>query len=215
MTKYKCLIWDWNGTLLDDLQLCVEVMSNMLKERNLPLLTAERYGEIFGFPVKGYYTKLGFNFEEEHFENISEEFISKYQKRSLCANLNEGSILMLAYIKEKGIKQVILSASQIKNLEQQVNHFGISQYFDKLLGLDHCHATSKVEIGREWLSKSGYTNKEVLLVGDTAHDFETAEELGCDCVLYLGGHQSRERILKLGAPVIESLYELEGYLEKL
>lgn len=71
MTKYKCLIWDWNGTLLNDLQLCVTVMSDMLKGRDLPLLTAERYREVFGFPVKDYYVKLGFNFGIESFEIIS------------------------------------------------------------------------------------------------------------------------------------------------
>ena len=210
--KYKCLIWDWNGTLLNDLQLCVEVMSNMLKERNLPILTTERYGEVFGFPVKDYYRKLGFDFIIEPFENISNEFINGYQMRSLNVDLNEGAIPILKYIKELGMEQVILSASFKENLEQQIECFGISQYFSRLLGLDHCHASSKIETGMDWLCKSGYTCKEVLLVGDTVHDFETAKKLGCDCVLYLSGHQSRERLLKLGVPTIESLHELKGYI---
>ena len=69
-SKYTHVIWDWNGTLLDDNWLCVEVMNTLLSSRNLPLLTLERYRDIFDFPVKNYYEKLGFNFKKESFEIV-------------------------------------------------------------------------------------------------------------------------------------------------
>jgi phosphoglycolate phosphatase len=120
----------------------------------------------------------------------------------------------LEHIRNEGIKQVILSASQQENLEEQVRHFKIIDYFDRLMGLDHCHATSKVDIGKAWLRESGFDKKEVLLVGDTLHDYETACEIGCDCILLVSGHQSKGRISCLGVPVIESLSEVKQYLIK-
>jgi phosphoglycolate phosphatase len=175
-------------------------------------LNVKRYKEIFGFPVKHYYSRLGFNFDKEPFEKISVEFITEYQKESLSAKLSENCIPALEYIRNEGIQQVILSASQIENLEEQVRHFGITGYFDRLLGLDHCHATSKVDIGKKWLKESGFDKKEVLLVGDTLHDYETASEIGCDCILLSSGHQSKERVSCHGVPVIESLAEVKQYL---
>jgi len=212
LVRYNCIIWDWNGTLFDDLEVCINVMNRVLKNRDLPLLNIKRYKEIFGFPVKHYYNQLGFNFVKEPFEKISTEFVTEYQKESLSAKLNENCIPVLEHIRNEGIKQVILSASQVENLEGQVRHFGISDYFDRLLGLDHYHATSKVDIGKRWLEESGFDKKEVLLVGDTLHDYETACEIGCDCVLLTSGHQSKERVSCLGVPVIESLMEVKRYL---
>lgn len=212
MSKYNCIIWDWNGTLFDDLEVCINVMNKILTNRNLPLLNRERYKEVFGFPVKQYYDQLGFDFEKESFEKISTEFITEYQKESLFAKLNENCISTLEYIREEEVNQIILSASQIENLEEQVSHFGIIDYFDRLLGLNHCHATSKVDIGKRWLEESGFDKGEVLLIGDTMHDYETACEIGCDCLLLASGHQSKERVSCFGVPVIQSLLEVKQYL---
>lgn len=208
MSKYKYILWDWNGTLLNDLCVCVHVMNRLLERRSLPCLDVDRYREIFGFPVRNYYCELGFDFSNEPFEKISSEYIQYYQKESLSADLREGCISVLEHIRSQGMRQLILSASQIENLNDQVRHFKITKYFDKLLGLDHCHATSKVEIGLRWLVESGVNGKDVLLIGDTLHDYETACELGCDCVLLSTGHQSRKRVTGPGVPVIESLTEV-------
>ncbi len=210
--QYKYLIWDWNGTLLNDIDICVSVMNRVLSSRKLPLLTIKKYKEVFGFPVRDYYKQLGFDFEKEPFENISMDFINEYQNRSLSATLAEDCISMLNFCKNKGIRQVILSASQISNLEEQVRHFEIIDYFDKLLGLDNCHASSKVEVGKKWMDESKIEVKDVLLIGDTIHDYEAACEMGCDCVLLTSGHQSRERVSCLGVPIIDTLKEVRDYL---
>lgn len=212
MYKYKCIIWDWNGTLFDDLDVSIKVMNKILQKHSLPEMTTQRYKEIFEFPVVNYYNQLGFDLVKDPFENISVEFIKNYQKESLSAKLNENTKSVLEFIKNAGMKQVILSASQIENLEEQVNFFGIRDYFDTLLGLNHCHATSKVDIGKSWLMGSGFDKSEVLLVGDTLHDYETAREIGCDCILNSRGHQSRERILRSGTTVVESLLDIRNLL---
>ena len=51
------ILWDWNGTLLDDVEVCIESMNSMLSKRKKPLLTREHYKEIFTFPVIDYYRK--------------------------------------------------------------------------------------------------------------------------------------------------------------
>lgn len=198
--------------MLDDLGACINVMNRVLGRRGLPELDSEKYREIFGFPVRDYYEKLGFDFTAEPFERISVEYIDDYRKESLSASLREGCIQVLEYIKVQGIHQVVLSASQKEDLVRQVGYYGVLGYFDNLLGLDNCHAASKIEIGREWLEKSGIGKEEALLIGDTRHDFETASELGCDCILMSCGHQSEERLSGLGAPLICSLEEVKGYL---
>jgi phosphoglycolate phosphatase len=210
--KYNCIIWDWNGTLFDDMDVSISVMNRVLSNRGLPLLDNKRYKEIFGFPVQQYYLQLGIDLVNETFEKISTEFITEYQKESFSAKLTENSIPTLEYIRKQGIRQVILSASKTEYLEEQVKYFGIIDYFDRLLGLNHYHATSKVDVGKRWLEESRYDKREVLLIGDTIHDYETASEIGCDCLLFANGHQGTPRLSGLGVPVIMSLEEVKKYL---
>ena len=62
MKKYNHIIWDWNGTLLNDRWLCVEAINQALNKRNLPMLTEGKYKDVFSFPVEDYYKKVGFDF---------------------------------------------------------------------------------------------------------------------------------------------------------
>ena len=80
--KYKHIIWDWNGTLVDDAWLCVEIMNTILNKRGYKLIDINEYRKYFTFPVKEYYIKLGFNFEIEPFEISGMEFIKIFQKNA-------------------------------------------------------------------------------------------------------------------------------------
>ena len=80
-SQYKHIIWDWNGTLLDDAWLFVDIMNGVLENRNMDTITVEKYRKIFGFPVEEYYKKLGFDLEKESFYESGLEFIRAYEKR--------------------------------------------------------------------------------------------------------------------------------------
>ena len=60
--KYKHILWDWNGTLLDDRWLCVESINKILKKRKMPPILEKTYRKTFCFPVMKYYESLGFDF---------------------------------------------------------------------------------------------------------------------------------------------------------
>ena len=72
--RYEHVIWDWNGTLFDDTPLCVEIMGGMLAKRGLAPLDEGRYREVFTFPVRDYYARLGFDFGRESFADLAVEF---------------------------------------------------------------------------------------------------------------------------------------------
>ncbi|MEM9226864.1 MAG: HAD family hydrolase, partial [Verrucomicrobiota bacterium] len=84
---YKHIIWDWNGTLIDDTWLCVEVINQIMALRKMPPVNIDSYRAEFGFPVIEYYHKLGFDLEHDPFEEISVEFISEYNRRRMECHL--------------------------------------------------------------------------------------------------------------------------------
>jgi len=98
LSIYRHLIWDWNGTLLDDAWLCRDIMNGQLRKRGLPTLSAERYEAIFDFPVEGYYRKVGFDWKKESFEEAGTEFIVEYEKCGKCGFIPGGAISLLSWV---------------------------------------------------------------------------------------------------------------------
>ena len=208
-SKYKHVIWDWNGTLFDDVFLCADIMNNLLKKRNMPAISVEEYRRVFTFPVKDYYRKLGHKTDDENWEVISHEFINEYENRKLDFALYPGAKRILKKIKDAGLTQSILSAYSQKTLEEIIDYFRLGEYFVKLVGLDNIYAASKLENGKKWMNELGFAKGEVLFVGDTLHDYEVALEIGADPVLLSKGHQAEEKLKECGAPLIDCLDELE------
>jgi phosphoglycolate phosphatase len=108
LKNYTHIIWDWNGTLLDDAWLCVDVMNGMLKKRGMSLKTVEEYQELFDFPVKEYYIKLGYDFDKEPFDEVGMEFITRYNNRMRETKLHPEAGEVLVRIGAAGFSQNIL-----------------------------------------------------------------------------------------------------------
>ncbi len=205
---YEHIIWDWNGTLLDDTRFCVEIMNGMLARRRMPTLTIAQYRATFTFPVRDYYRQAGFDFENESFEQLSVEFIGAYESGRHDCELQADASDVLEHARARGKRQSILSAYSQETLVEFVASHKLAHFFEHQVGLDNIYAGSKVANGRRLIADLEHPREVVLLVGDTLHDVEVADEMGIDCVLVAHGHQSRERLARSGAPVLETLQDL-------
>ena len=206
--KYKHIIWDWNGTLVDDAWLCVEIMNNILEKRNLNLITIDDYREHFTFPVRDYYVKLGFDFSVEPFEVCGMEFIHDFKNRKFEASLYTQMESILDKLTKIGISHSVLSAQNQTLLDETVAHYQLQNKFERINGLDDHYAHSKVNIGKSWIKTLSYNHNEVIMIGDTVHDFEVAQAMGTDCILIASGHNSRERLENTGVLVLDSPLEI-------
>jgi phosphoglycolate phosphatase len=208
-THYKHVIWDWNGTLLNDTWLCVEVLNGLLARRGRAPISNEDYRQNFGFPVVHFYDYLGFETDVDSFAQLSREFIDDYEARWFeeC-ELHPEAAQVLTELAELGMSHSVLSAAKQEALNEGIQHFGIREHFLGLVGADNIYAEGKVAQGHHWIEQLSWRPEEVVLVGDTLHDFEVAEAIGTHCILMGHGHHTSERLAKTGAPVVHSLREL-------
>ncbi|MCF8359969.1 MAG: HAD family hydrolase [Prolixibacteraceae bacterium] len=211
MNDITTILWDWNGTLLNDTAICVKTINELLTERNLPGLSCERYLDVFDFPVKDYYRRIGFDFEKEPFEIPAHRYIELYHSKLHESKLHDGTVEVLEHFRELKYTQLLLSASEIKNLETAIDQFGLREYFDGIAGLDNIYAHSKSDIGIALLEKMGIDPSTACLIGDTLHDREVAEKMGCHCLLVGNGHQSYNRLKNNGAALLKKLEDVPGY----
>lgn len=206
------LVWDWNGTLLNDVGTGAAIMNVMLERRGLPLLTEERYQEIFTFPVRDYYKAAGLDLQREPFADLAAEWTELYAQLSPACGLFPQSRETLQAVQQEGIRQLVVSASPQATLDRQVNSLGIREYLEAVLGLSDIYAGSKGGIAQRYFREKRVALDRVLFVGDTLHDWEVAQEAGCSCVLLAQGHQSRARLETAGVPVLESLSQVPVFL---
>ena len=191
---YTNIIWDFNGTLLNDVDACVQSANALLTAHHLPTLQSHRqYRAIFGFPVMDYYERLGFDFALTPFPDLAVEWVDYYNHYSRDATLYEEAVTVLSRVRAMGIPQYVLSATETQMLERQIDWLGIGHYFNGVLGMDDIHAHGKIERGIAWRKEN--PTARVLLIGDTDHDAAVARAMGADFALFSGGHQSKERLL--------------------
>ena len=166
---YTHLIWDFNGTILDDVRLGIDCVNEMLAVRGLPVIPDEdAYREIFGFPIDDYYRRLGFDFEKEDYDTVlAPEWVAKYLAGEGNCTVMPGVSETIQAVKALGIPQVVLSASDVRQLTGQLERLGLLGEFEEVIGLDNIHARSKKAQALEWMA--AHPDACPLLVGDTEY----------------------------------------------
>ncbi len=185
----KHVVWDWNGTILDDVQHAVNTMNTLLDVHGLPLIDIAAYRKVFEFPVKNYYDKLGFDYSKRSFEYLCHDFVDHFMAEFGDCRPFDSVRNILSTIKLNGQVQSILSATDQVNLDKMVGHFGFGDHFDFVYGIDNKFAVSKLERGFELLKNSSVSREDTVLIGDTLHDLEVGKALGIDVILVTHGHQ--------------------------
>jgi phosphoglycolate phosphatase len=206
---YKNIIWDWNGTILNDSWLNVEVVNILLKERGLPVISSKVYADSFVFPVEDFYTFLGIGLTKESFSDLSDQFAKLYNARIHECEVRKDVLSLIVELNSAGICQYILSATKQDSLESAVKHFGLSRYFLSIMGLGDNSASNKVGLGTQLIRENNLNTTETLIIGDTIHDHQVADSLGVDCILIPSGYQGLSRLQSTGAMVCADVAQIK------
>jgi phosphoglycolate phosphatase len=214
--KYTYCIWDFNGTIFDDVGASISAVNTLLAERGLKTLDSkDKYQEVFDFPIIDYYRRIGFDFDKEPYEVIAPLWVDLYLENSKKSGLFGDVISSLDFFEARGIKQSVLSASEKNMLTGQLRELGIYDRFEEIMGIDNIYAESKIALAKDW--KQRHEGEKALFIGDTTHDYETAEVLGADCYLISAGHQPEYKLRAAGenVKIFPNLSALVEYLNEI
>ena len=207
MKKYDYVIWDFNGTILDDVEAGIRSVNTLLKERGLDTIdSVEYYRSVFRFPVIDYYKTIGFDFDSEPYDVLAPKWVALYLENVKDSGVYDDVKQTLELFNKNGVKQCVLSATEINMLTKQLMELGIYDEFEQVMGIDNIHAGSKLAPAYAW--REAHRNAKVLFIGDTDHDVDAARALGADCVLVCRGHQSKEYLATLDAYVCDDLTDV-------
>lgn len=209
--KYTHILWDWNGTLLDDVLISIDCVNILLNKLNKPKTNLEEYYQMMDIPLKKYYENLFKSRNcEFQYELCTENFQKNYSKFIRDAHLADGAVEMLEIFKKANCRQFIVSSFEKNMLNECTSLFKVEKYFDKISGDDDIHCADKSQRAIDLVK--GVERDKILYIGDTKADFLTAQAVGCECILTDKGHQPKRLLKQFGCPVIENLHEIKYYI---
>ena len=206
--NFDTVVFDYNGTLIDDTNLCHELLNKLLTLRGHPTVTRERYLEIFQFPIKSYYVAAGFDFESgrDEFEPLAriftDDYLARYPKE--CSLFGD-VISSLRQLKDKEL--LVISATDQQYLDAELKHYGIWDYLTAAVGIKGIEINSKLKEAVSYFSEHPHDMNKVLFVGDTDHDVAVARAVGAKIALISRGHQSAHRLQEAKPDFIFSTIE--------
>ena len=203
--KYTHIIWDFNGTILNDVQTGIDAVNALLvKYGKKTIGSADEYREVFCFPVIDYYEKIGL--EREKFPMYAPEWVREYNARESEAHIFDGVSELMNFFSKENLPQYLLSATEKGMLTSQVKRLGIEGVFEEIIGQKTIEAHGKIGAALEFIGR--VKPQKALFIGDSLHDYEVACAIGCDCVLLACGHQDRARLMATGCAVFDDAFDL-------
>jgi phosphoglycolate phosphatase-like HAD superfamily hydrolase len=200
------LVWDWNGTLLNDLSLVVAATNAAFASVGGPVVTSDEHRVRFRRPVADYYAEvLGEAVDDEAFGRLDKIFHDAYRDGlTTCELADDATAAMAAWPGS----QSLLSMWFHDELVPTVHTYGLAGRFTRVDGL---RATvgggPKAESLRRHLAELNVAGGAVVLIGDSIDDAEAAESVGGRAVLYTGGFTDPGRLRASGHPVAHTLTE--------
>ena len=191
----KYILWDWNGTLLDDTQAALDTLNIMLARRGAKPIALNFFRDHFAFPCRPFYDAIGMHVEDAEWDALAKEYHDLYAEQP--KQLNREAIAALEEVKRAGAKQSIISALRQDLLDEVTARMGVASYMECIYGVDNLDGASKLDRALELMSRIAPQvgeQPDVVLIGDALHDKEVADALKVRCVLCGQGSHAAWRL---------------------
>lgn len=209
------VVLDWNGTLLDDLDLAVDSVNLVCQRYGVAPVTRARYRAGFRFPVAAFYTAIDFDLGEIDFGELVRHYLAAFDAGLPDCPLHSGCAELLDQVARHGASLSILSASYLPTLHNTIQAKGLAPYFRHVRGLQDCHAVSKLAEAHLLQAALNDSARHVLYVGDTDHDAEIGAAVGWTSWTVACGHQDEDRLASQAPRLARNLHHLREELPAL
>ncbi len=205
------IVWDYNGTVLDDTYTSVLAVNEMLMSRGLPKTNLEVYKKSLVMPLTEYYKTVGIYTDD--ISVLSQEFRKYCDIHKENSHIFNGVYDVILFAKSLGIKNILLSSLYHEHLLEETKKYNIDGWFDIISGLSDKNLGSKSATAAAIFEKESIDPKNVLFIGDLVTDAHTAYELGADCILIPNGHMDKERCKLACDKVFDNVRQVTKYFK--
>ena len=222
--RYKAVLFDLDGTLLDTLEDITDSINEALKNYNWGSIGVDSVRRLVGNGarklVKGVLAEInpGQTYSDNTFDTFFSEYSVIYRKNSeVKTKPYKGVSELLEWLKNQGIYTGVLSNKPHSITIDVLQFYFPCHKFDFIAGQREGVPRKPDPAGAiEFCETLGLSANEVLFVGDSEVDLETGQNAGIDCVGVLWGFRDEDTLKKCGAKaLIKSPADLKSFLTRL
>lgn len=160
--KYKNILWDWNGTLIDDVGVALEAVNIMLERRSLPKINIGQYYSYVDTPIIRFYEKC-FDMTKDDEGTLLPEYQRLYAELAQELPKNDTTYKTVKALQDKRFRQFIVSSCEQNILNNWLARYGITHFFEAVTGADNLCAESKTERAIHLMGNYGLEPSETVL----------------------------------------------------
>lgn len=181
--KYKLVIFDLDGTLMDTSPGILLAVKDTIKEHGMPALSEEKIRTFIGPPIQWSF-EAQYGISKEEAQCMADTFRALYSTKHLLGAVPYPGIYdLLQALNERGMKSAIATYKREDYALRLLKHYHFDDYTDIMYGGDNDGTLKKHDIIQKCIDTAGVKNlNEVVMVGDTLHDSNGAKELGVDFI---------------------------------
>ena len=215
--KSAHIIWDWNGTLLNDVHISLFAANAAISELGYQPITLEMYKKTYRVPVKKFYENiLQHPPTEQEWNTIGRVFNKHYIPMVKKALVVDNALNILESRRGMNASQSLCSLMEHSDLMQSIHFNKVGEYFSHISGRDE----PLLKTGKELqlinhIKKLNIAPEQCVIIGDAADDALAAYAAGAKAVLYSGGTHCKESLKMTNAPVVSSLEEALAITDQL
>ena len=200
------VVWDWNGTLVEDLPIVVESVNAALDAIGEVSITEDDYRAYFTRPVGQFYERLlERSISADEWDTLDRVFHNQYRDALDRVPLAIDAMEAIDAVRARGWSQSILSMWWEDELLDVVARHGLVDRMALVQGNVNDPGGEKARHLLTHVSTLGLDVGSVVMIGDSIDDAVAAGVVGAACVLYDGGSHHLDDLEDVGVPVSESL----------
>lgn len=205
---FKNLIFDWSGTLVDDMGPVIEATNAVLGKYGIAPYDREGFRRGFRLPYREFY--------EEILPGVSLEELEAHFRPAFDAAVSTVTVLphareKLEWARARGMRMFVLTSMDADAFVRQLHEFGMEDYFEKT----YAGVLDKRDLIDNIIETHGLIREETAFVGDMTHDIETARHGGISSIAVLTGYHHAEVLAEVRPDItVPDLGVLVRMLEK-
>ncbi|MCL2346378.1 MAG: HAD-IA family hydrolase [Desulfobulbus sp.] len=211
--KYQLIAFDWDGTLLDSAAAIVHAIQSACRDLDVPAPDDSRARHVIGLGLADAMQYIAPGLRPQDYQAMVGRYRHHYLANDHQLTLFSGVREMLARLRAEGRALAIATGKSRVGLERALDHSGLRPYFDASRCADECHSKPHPQMLYELMDEFAVPAEAVVMIGDTTHDLQMAQNAGVDALAVTYGAHPHGHLLEHGPlATLDSVPELDRWL---
>ena len=211
--RFDLLVFDWDGTLLDSAAHIACALQSAFRDLDLPVPTTEAARHVIGLGLEDAMMYLNPGLDRARYAEVADRYRVHFLAGDHAVELFPAVASGIAALNQQGYLLAVATGKSRRGLDRVLDHTGLRAYFHATRCADECFSKPHPEMLEQLMNQLGATRQRTLMIGDTSHDLQMAQNAGVPSLaVSYGAHLRADLLTHTPLACVDSILEMETWL---